>query len=264
MKLTVSNIAWKQQDTEKALTILNKYQITGIDIAPTLINRDVEKIDTTNLVQYYKSFNLKLVGMQSLLFSCPPVSLFDGETEKNLILEHLIKVYKLAKKLNIKKLVFGSPKNRFIKNKNTFNLETAVLTFKEICDAATPYNCTICLEPNPVEYGCNFISNTFEAIDFIKKVNCINFKLNLDISTTLLNNESLEKIFFEGNDLIEHIHISSPYLKGISLLENKNICSIIKNFNYNKWLALECNFQNNNNLVEFENNIEIFSNEYTM
>jgi sugar phosphate isomerase/epimerase len=262
MNLSVSNIGWRPEDTESVIPILRKYGISNIDVTPTLFDKDIEKIDTDHIVKYYNKAGIRMVGMQSLLFSCPPVSLFDGEKEKEIILNHLRKIFKLASDLKIKNLVFGSPKNRFIRNVNHFTMEDAIRIFKEIGDTAQLYDCIVCLEANAREYGCNFITNTFDAIDFIRKVDHKNLKMILDISTTLLNDESLESIFMESQDLIEHIHISSPFLKSISSLRNEDISSTFKKFNYNKFIALECSFQNCSDLTELEDNIALFKNVY--
>jgi sugar phosphate isomerase/epimerase len=266
MNLSVSNIAWKKHNTQNALSVLKKYNINSIDIAPTLLNENIENIKVQELLAFYNEKKIKLTGMQSLLFTCPAVSLFDGDSKKNIIVHHLKKVFKIANDLKIKNLVFGSPKNRFISNLNNFVYKNAVNIFFEIADIAKNFNCVICFEPNPKEYNCNFITNTFDAINFIKTVNHKNFKLNLDISTVILNNECLEKVFEVGTDIIEHIHISSPYLKDILLLDNKKIAKTIKQNGYKNNVALECNFQNieDENLVELKKNVEVFSKEYSI
>lgn len=264
MNLSVSNIAWKRQYTQNALHILKKYNINSIDVAPTLLNENLENINTQEQLAFFDEKKIKLTGMQSLLFACPGVSLFDGVLEKNTIIHHLKKVFKIANNLKIKNLVFGSPKNRFISDLNDFSLDNAVNIFSEISDIAKDYNCTICFEPNPKEYNCNFITNTLDAINFIKTVNHKNFKLNLDISTVILNNETLEDILKDGIDLIEHIHVSSPYLKDILLLDNKKIAKTLKRSGYKNYIALECNFQNieDVNLTILEKNVKIFSESY--
>ena len=254
MNLSVSNIGWKQSENKKAIDILKKYEISNVDISPSLINDEMEN--------EYNKAGIKMIGMQSLLYTCPSVSLFDGEVEREVILNHLKEVFKLAGRLKIKPLVFGSPKNRFIKDFNTFKIETAIDFFRKVSDVASIFNCVVCFEANAKEYGCNFIINTLDAIDFIKKVNHNNLKLVLDISTTVLNNENLEYIFEKELDLIEHIHISSPFLRSISSLKNKDISSLLKKFKYKKYVTLECNFQNNDDLIMLEDDIAIFIKEY--
>jgi sugar phosphate isomerase/epimerase len=254
MNLSVSNIGWNQSENKKAIDILKSYQISNVDVSPSLINDEIEND--------YNKADIKMVGMQSLLYTCPPVSLFDGEIEKQIILNHLKEIFKLANRLKIKPLVFGSPKNRFIKDFNNFKIEKAIEIFKEIGDMAKTFDCIVCLEANAKEYGCNFITNTTEAINFINNVKHENLKLVLDISTTIFNSESLEHIFENGASLIEHIHISSPYLKSIDTLKNKEISSVIKKYNYNKYVTLECNLLNNETLDTLINNVEIFSEAY--
>jgi len=264
MNLCVSNIGWKQKNNEAVYKLLNNLRIPGIDIAPTLFKDNIEEIDTDALLNKMTQFNLKIIGIQSLLYTCPQVSLFDGEEEKQIILKHLHKCFNFAKKIHVKKLIFGSPKNRFIKNTNTFNINSAVDVFKNISDIAAEYGCIICFEANPKEYGCNFITNNMDALVFIKNVNHSNFKLNLDLSTLILNNECLNSILQENLNLIEHIHISSPFLKSILQLNNNEVAATLKKFNYNKWVALECNFQNEDAIKNINAEIAAFHKEYNI
>ena len=264
MKLSVSNIAWEYSNKDQALEILKKYNIKYIDIAPTLLteNKNINDINSKNIKNYYNNFNIKIVGMQSLLYPFPDISLFDGEYNKNLLLNYLDDIFLLAKKLNIKNLIFGSPKNRLIKNIDSYSIENSLLIFKEISERAKKYSCIICLEANPKEYGCNFITNTTEAIDFIKKINSNNFKLNLDISTVILNKENIENIFKNNLNIIQHVHISSPYIKDIINLDNEFISFILKKYNYKKIVTMEYLYQNDKNLTNLEENIKIFKKYY--
>lgn len=259
--LSVSNIGWKTECNAQIYDYLRDLNICGLDIAPTLIG-EINSIDVKKVIKEVTEAKLKIIGMQSLLFSCPPVSIFDGNKEKTIIFKKLDKCFSLANKLGVSILVFGSPKNRFIKNTANFNYNNAVAIFKEMSDIAKKYNCIVCFEPNPRQYGCNFMVNTYDALDFVKKVNHANFKINLDISTTIINNESVAAIFDKGFDLIEHIHISAPGLKTIATINNREIAATIKKFHYNKWIALECNYQEEQTLDKIKADIELFKEVY--
>ena len=64
--------------------------------------------------------------------------------------------------------------------------------------------------------------------------------VNVDLGTVIYNNESFDEI--EKNvELVNHIHISEPYLKKI---EKKDINKKIKRLNYDKYVSIEMGLQN--------------------
>ena len=267
MNLSISNIAWNKEENDKALELLKKNNIHSIDIAPTLLFdsiSEVTKEEINKKHQEYETKGITIVAMQSLLYGIPPYSIFGGETEQRYIFQHLGKIFFIAKELKIKNLVFGSPQNRKIKNNNQDNIKIAIKYFRKLCNLATNFKLNICLEANPKEYNCNFITNTFEAVDFIKKVNKKNFLLNLDTSTIILNKNNFKKAFTYSQEYIGHIHISSPNLKNIKKINHKEISKLLKDYNYQGYISLEMRPNlTKNNLKHLEKNIKILKKFYT-
>jgi len=266
MNLCVSNIAWKKEENDRALSILRNNSIFAIDIAPSLIFDSIENITETQIkkkFEEYKNIGFKIIAMQSLLYKIPAFSIFNGDKEREKIIKYLEKMIIIAKGLQIKILVFASPKNRFIKDETKNNLNIAVDFFRKICSIAERFKINICLEANPKEYECNFITNTFEAIDFIKKVNKKNFLLNLDTSTIILNNEDFEEVFSYSREYINHVHISSPYLKGIKDMDHNRISGLLKKEGYKGYISLEMKpGLTEDNLKNLEENVSIFLRYY--
>ena len=89
-------------------------------------------------------------------------------------------------------------------------------------DLAKKYSLDVCLEPNPSIYGCNFMTNTYETIEIIKKVNHDSIKLNLDIGALNINREDIKDLMPICHDIVSYVHLSEPNL--ISLNNS--------NFNY--------------------------------
>jgi sugar phosphate isomerase/epimerase len=83
-------------------------------------------------------------------------------------------------------------------------------------DYAYSKNVNFCLEPNPKEYGTDFLNNTKETIEFIKKVNSPGLWLNIDAGTIALNNEPIEETIKYSIPYAKHIHISEPFLNEIT------------------------------------------------
>jgi len=257
MKISVSNIAWKKEESFKALEILKKNEISNIDVAPTLLFDSIDNLSVEEIKKVkekYQREGFTMVAMQSLLYGLQPCSIFGGEDECDEIIFYLKKVFYIAKELGIKNLVFGSPKNRYIEDKDKDNEKTAIDFFRKISDIADTFGVNICLEANPKEYDCNFITDTFEAVDFIKKVDKKNFKLNLDTSTIILNNNNLKEVIQYAKEYIEHVHISFPYLKGISGINHKLISKLLKEINYKGYVSLEMK-PAEDNLKNLEDNL---------
>ena len=265
MKLCVSNIAWNKEENNNSLKILKKYNINAIDVAPTLLFDSLDNLSDEMIErvrEYYHNKEITIIGMQSLLYGFS-YSLFDGEEERNEIKKYLSKIFRIANLLGIKVLIFGSPKNRYIKKYNENIEEIAIIFFREICELASKYDLDICLEANPKEYDCNFITNTFEAINLINKVNKNNFLLNFDTSTILLNKNNFKEAINYANKLIRHVHISSPFIKGIYNMDHKNISNLLNSINYEGYVSLEMKPNlTENNLKNLEENVEIFKRYY--
>ncbi len=74
MKIAISNIAWDYPEDEAVASILQKYNIEGIEIAPTKIwihPNEVSTVDVKAYKHYWKTKNIAIVAMQSLLFGHP-------------------------------------------------------------------------------------------------------------------------------------------------------------------------------------------------
>ena len=86
--------------------------------------------------------------------------------------------------------------------------------FREIGNYAIVHHTCIGLEANPPIYQTNYINTTQQALDMISEVGSPGLKLNLDVGTMIANEEDVSLL--EGKaELVNHIHISEPFLKSI-------------------------------------------------
>jgi len=267
MKLCISNIAWKKEEENEALEILKKHDVFAIDIALTNVFDSLDDLTDDMIDEKKKEYlekGFSLSGMQSLLYGIPPYSLFNNEEEREKITNHLEKVFSISQKLGIKNLVFGSPKNRYINEENQENSQIAIDFFRELCEIGGKYDIIICLEANPKDYGCNFITNTYEAIEFIEEVNKENLRLNFDTSTVILNKNNFEEVLKVAKDYISHIHISAPFLMDIDNMNHELIFKELNKINYDGFVCLELkNGIIDNNLENLKKNIKLFVKNYS-
>ena len=69
--------------------------------------------------------------------------------------------------------------------------EIAISFFTAIGEFATQYDCVFCIEPNPTEYGCDFVTTSEQARELVKKVNHPGFGLHLDAAAMTMSNENI-------------------------------------------------------------------------
>lgn len=247
MNIAISNIAWDREEDQGIARILQKYDISGIEIAPTKIWEnplEAKEKEIKEYKNYWLSNGIHIVAIQSLLFGHPELTIFDSKEVRTKTIDYLSRIVHLSSLLGSKVMVFGSPKNRFI-NGLDYNkaLEIACEFFYEIAEICKQYQIFFCIEPNPPEYGADFILNTNDAIKLVTKTNHPYFRLHLDTSTMTINKESYEDSIKNGLSLLKHFHISEPYLEPIKeeVTDHKNIAAILKKLNYNenRWVSVE-------------------------
>lgn len=220
MKISISNIAWDVDKDEKIVELLHEKEISHIDIAPTKYFA-APFLDTKKTVQsvrdWWNERGIEIYGMQALLFGQVGLNMFSGPEIQREMTGYLRKIFSIAEGLGVRRLVFGSPKNRDIGNMDHHAaLATGVEYFRQLGDVAAAYGIVICLEPNPRAYNCNFMTNMASTYEVIDMVNHPAIKGQLDLGSLIMNGESLSESLELYSDSIYHIHVSEPFLKKIS------------------------------------------------
>jgi sugar phosphate isomerase/epimerase len=239
LKITASNIAWSTEHDEQMYTFFKNNNILGLEIAPTRIFEENPYDNQEKTVDFKfflkNNYNLQVVSMQSICYG-KSEAIFNSESERNTLYKYIEKSIIFAENLNCNNLVFGCPKNR---NISAGQEQIAIDYFRKIGNLAEKHNTVFALEPNPVIYGTNFINTTNEAFDFVKKCNSTGLKVNLDLGTIIYNNENLKQI--EDNiNLINHVHISEPYLEKIEPKTIHNeIADLLRKNRYKNYISIE-------------------------
>lgn len=236
MKLAASNLAWDIKDDNKIIDKLKMLNYNAIEIAPTKIVSENPYDNIDKFIKYKNSIGMNICSLQSIWYG-KNVEVFKNEDNLKEMILYTKQAIDLASSLNCNNLVFGNPKFRNINNK--YEYELALKFFKEVSKYAFEKNVYIALEANPSIYDTNFINDSKSCFEFIKNLNLNGLKVNYDIGTALTNNENID-VIDENIDLINHVHISMPYLKPI-IIEEKiiNIINKLKNNNYDKYVSIE-------------------------
>ena len=255
MELSISNIAWNSNHDEEMYTFLKKNSFKGLEIAPTRVFPDApyDKLEEASL--FHKKLkaekNLTISSMQSIWYGMTEM-IFASNEEREKLLNYTKKAIDFASTINCPNLVFGCPRNRAIPQdigRDTY-LPIAYKFFNEIGNYAAKHNTCVSIEPNPPIYHTNFINTTKEAFDICKTIDNPGIKVNLDLGTMIYNEESVE-ILKENTHLINHIHISEPYLAPIQQRSlHKELIHELRNLKYEKFISIEMCTQEDINVVK--------------
>ena len=238
MKLSISNIAWSVENDNYFYSLLKELGYKGLEIAPTRIisEKPYDNLDKAKDFAYSLKMNydLEISSMQSIWYG-KTEEIFSSSVERNILLEYTKKAIDFANEISCKNLVFGSPKNRNIKEET--HKRVAEEFFNEIGNYAVQKDTVFALEANPIIYNTNFINYTSQAVEIVKKLNNPGVLVNYDMSTVIYNEETIEEETF---NYVNHIHISEPYME---LIQNRDVHSelfgILKKINYQKYVSIE-------------------------
>ncbi|OQK16035.1 hypothetical protein AU255_13045 [Methyloprofundus sedimenti] len=243
MKLAISNIAWEQHDDPYILGLLTANGITGIEVAPTKLWANWSGASHKAASKYRKVMMAKgfeLPAMQAILFGKPELQLFD-KSSHIAFLEHIKLVADLADGFGSKVLVFGAPKNR--KRGQTSCSEAADIAaefFYKAGEICLQHDCCIGLEHNPVEYGCDFVTNVLDAKELVEKVNHEGFKLHVDSAGLHMCGGDIAELIKTVEEFV-HYHISEPMLEPIinGEVNQKEGIDALRAINYKNWVSIE-------------------------
>ncbi|RUT42882.1 sugar phosphate isomerase/epimerase [Paenibacillus anaericanus] len=256
MNLSISNIAWNVEEDNAIRLLLSGLGIQGIEIAPTKIWErplDYTILEAEKVKTDWASKGIRLVAMQSLLFGQSHLNLFSSDESRREMITYLSGIIDLASKLGISSLVFGSPKNRIagsLSKREQYDI--AVPFFYVLGTLAAKENVTICLEPNPIQYGCDFITNSDDGIELVREVGHPGFRLHLDAGALCLNDEDIPAAIEKSMPYLNHFHISEPYLNliGTESTPHIEIANTLNMVGYQNWVSIEMKNNLSNNNVE--------------
>lgn len=216
MRLAISNIAWERHDDEPIADLLNCQEINAVDIAPgkyfpqpdTATEKDIQDVKS-----WWSGRGIEITGMQALLFGTTGLNVFGTPEVQSALLKHLDAVCRIGGILAARRIVFGSPKNRDRTGlSDTQAIDMASAFLRKLGDSASRYGVMICLEPNPICYGANFMCTSDETAAVVEAVSHPSIRMQLDTGALTINGENVETVLNAHSKIIGHIHASEPNL----------------------------------------------------
>lgn len=247
MKLVVSNIAWTNEEESAAAELLKSLGVKYVEVAPTKKWEDPTTQASPEEIAAYRAFwqsyGIEIVAFQSMLFNRPDMKIFEDEALRASTLDYLKRFISLAPQFGAGVMVFGSPKNR---QKGELSAAEALVLakdfFGELGDAAATHDTYFCIEPNPTDYACDFVTNARQGIDLVQAVDNPGFGLHLDIAGMTLAGDDVAQSINDAGSLLKHFHISAPFLGQVEEREDvqyQEAAEALRSIKYDGYVSIE-------------------------
>ncbi len=267
--ISISNIAWDVSLDEQVAELLDTHGVRKIDIAPPKYFSDPSQTSQDEIFkvkEFWSAKGITPIGMQSLLFGTKGLNVFGPADIQQKLLTHLSHICRIGALLGAKNLVFGSPRNR--DRSHLSDQETdlqAIQFFRRLGDIAEEHDVTLCLEPNPVCYQANFMTNSLETVEVVRKINHNHIGMQLDIGAMQINDETVDKTIAEIAPWVKHIHISEPQLVPLNINNDfhRDAAKAIHHYLPNMPMTIEMLTTNpTTSLAEIEQSIQVMQQVY--
>lgn len=243
MQLAVSNIAWEPREDDAVAEVLRREGVGGVEIAPTKWRPAPYDAATEDVADYRRSWEdrgLRIVSLQSLLFGRPDLQLFGTAEARAALADYLRRVIDFGAAVGAGALVFGSPKNRL---RGSFELSEATAIaaefFRELGEHASARKIAFCIEANPVEYGCDFVTTTAEAVALCALVDHPGIRINADLGGMTLAGEDPRASIEAAGRFVAHVHASEPHLGELGAGGHAAAARALRDIKYEGWVSVE-------------------------
>lgn len=219
--------------------------VTGVELAPTAVWTDPLRASPSEVHavrDWWRDRGIRVVALQALLFGRPDLTLFESDAKRRATLDHLADMMDLAAQLGARPLVFGSPKNRLIGDRPPAEAWNIAREFFAVAGAlAVERGVVLALEPNPAEYGCDFVRTAAEGLALVRDVASPGFQLHLDAGALTLNREPLPETITTAVPALCHFHASEPQLVplGSGGADHVGCAAALRAAHYEGWVSVE-------------------------
>ena len=251
MRLAFSNLAWPAEFDAEVLPSLSFHGFSSLEVAPTRLWADPLAQDAHEVAAAraaVEAAGLRIVALQSLLFGRPDLQLFADEPARRRLHEHLLGMARLAAGLGATRLVFGSPGNRRRGELPVAEADgIAVELFARLGAEAADLGVCFCIEANPVDYRCDWLTDAVASTAFVRAVDSPGVRLHLDTACMALAGDDAAARVQEGADVLAHVHASAPQLGAVGPdgpVDHEAVAAALRAVDYEGHVSVEMLAQN--------------------
>lgn len=220
LQLSVSCIAARGIRDEVFYQALAAEGIGWVDVAPTMIDPDWDRLDDDVLADFrnfVQARGMRVGGLQSLFYGVNGANILGNAAEAAAFETQMARLARIAEGLGATRLVLGSPPNR---HRGELATTTAEMLFVRrmgpICDQYREQGLVVCLEANPPAYGCDFATHYGPAADLVARMDHAAFRLNFDTGCAALGGDDPVDVIRRHAGLFGHVHVSEPQLASVA------------------------------------------------
>ncbi|MFN8041393.1 MAG: TIM barrel protein [Acidimicrobiales bacterium] len=246
MRIAVSNLAWDPDLDDEVGALLVGLGVQGVELAPTKRWSDPTAVGSEAAAAEraaWEQRGLPVVALQSLLFGRPDLTVFGDGVSVSGLVDHLGRIARLGGWLGAGPLVFGSPKNRLRGDRPLEQaMEEASSVFAAAAESAAASGTCLCIEPNPPDYGCDFVTRAEEGAALVRRVDHPGFGLHLDTGSMTLAGDDLGPSVLAGADVLRHFHASEPGLApagSTGQVDHGGAAEALRRSGYDGWVSIE-------------------------
>jgi D-psicose/D-tagatose/L-ribulose 3-epimerase len=245
VKIAISNLAWAPDDDRAVASLLVSAGVQGVELAPSKIWPGTPPLkvgEAERYAEWWRDRGLEVVALQGILFGRPELQLFGDPAAVQALQNHLLGMAKLAARLGARIIVLGAPGNR---RRGALDLDRAIelaaAVLRTSAEVAHNEGCALCIEPAPVQYGCDFINTAAEGATLVGAVGHPGFRLHLDSAALSLTGEIAERDLLERVRLVRHFHASEVDLQplGTGTVDHRNVGRLLRAGGYSGWCSVE-------------------------
>jgi D-psicose/D-tagatose/L-ribulose 3-epimerase len=243
MKLSASNLAWPVGQDRMALPMLHAEGFSGIEVAPSRIwpgwvGATPEAAD--RLRRDYADEGFAVPALQAVLFGVSQAQLFTTSVTRWAFGQHLRAIADLAQGFGAAVVVLGAPRSR-LKGDLSFGeaVEDCAGFMTRLADHYTRRGVRLCIEPNPVSYGCDFVTNAEQGEALVTAVPGLG--LHLDAAGMHLAPPDGPLSVKRLGTSLKHFHASEPDLGPFDTLQVDHAAfgEALRCSGYAGWVSLE-------------------------
>jgi sugar phosphate isomerase/epimerase len=246
MKLAVSNLAWSAADDAAVAAVLRASGVHGVELAPSKV-WDVAPYVADGVAESYADWwrdsECAVVAFQAILFGHPELDLFGDERTADALQRHLIAMGELAARCGASVLVLGAPGNRRRGDRPMASAITiAARALRPATEGLADTGVSLCIEPNPPRYGCDFVNTAAEAVQLVEAVGHPNFGIHLDTAALALSGETSEEALAPVMRHVRHVHVSEVDLAPVGTTDTVPHAALgeaLRAVGYAGWLSVE-------------------------
>lgn len=247
MRLAASAIAWPADADAVAAGVLRAHGAAGVELVPGRVCEQPWAAAADRVAacrRFWEDRGLPVVALQALLFGRGDLVLFADAATRRRLLEHLTGILDLAAGLGATRLVFGSPKNRLRGPLGSAQaMAIAAGFFREVGRRAADRGVWLCIEPNPPAYGCDFLVDSRQVIEFVAQVAEDGLGVHLDSGAMVLAGESPAEIVAaaRAGHRWRHVHASEPGLAAVGTggVDHAGVAAALRGVGYDGFVSIE-------------------------